>query len=115
MKLLEHLKIPHPLFLAPLQDQLEIILYADIVEEEQHGGIVVHIHEAEQDPQFKIGFQFGDAVVAVVGVEVVIAEGDEQGAMGGRENVVGAHGGEFVGDVTDVGEEGVAGSLATRP
>lgn len=41
-------------------------------------------------------------------MEVVVAEGEEEGAAGGGEDVVGGHGGELVGDVADVGEEGVA-------
>ncbi len=75
-----------------------MIFHAAIVEEEQCRGIFVHLHEAEQDPELKIKFH-GNVAVEVVGVEVVIAERDEEGATGGRGYVVRGHGGELVVDV----------------
>jgi len=108
IELLESLEIPRRLLLAPRQNERQIILHAQIIQKQQNGGIVLHVHETEQHPQFEIRFEFGDAAVDVVGVEVVVAEGEEEGAAGGGEDVIGGHGGVLVGDVADVGEEGVA-------
>ena len=78
------LQIPCRLRLAPRQEERNVVHHAEFIDKQQGGIVVLHVDEAEED---EVGPELGDAGVDVVGVEGVVADGEEEGTAVGREDV----------------------------
>mmetsp|Transcript_23738 Transcript_23738/g.48721 ORF Transcript_23738/g.48721 Transcript_23738/m.48721 type:complete len:318 (-) Transcript_23738:127-1080(-) len=98
-------QVPGRLVLAPAQDQRQPVLHTERVELQQGIGVVVDVHQHQQDAQRKVVPQLGGSAMDVAGIELVVLAAQKEGAGGWTQHVAGDDRAVGNGDVLYQGED----------